>query len=142
MPGNAFAGGWTMGVYLDARATPPQLAALGAIFSGQAGGWPAAVSGLIGHPLAPKQVPIAFETVDGERRISVPGLLEVGTARVPNPLPEQPPLDPQVSGLAVPFYTGPASVRRAETVRLTDPEMSFESAGGSSLVGQFEYRGP
>ena len=142
MPGNAFAGNWTMGVYLDARATPPQLAALGAIFSGQAGGWPAAVSGLIGHPLAPKQVPIAFETVDGERRISVPGLLEVGTARVPNPLPEQPPLDPQVSGLAVPFYTGPASVRRAETVRLTDPEMSFESAGGSSLIGQFEYRGP
>ena len=122
--------------------TPPQVEALGAIFSGQAGGWPAALSGLIAHPLPPKQVPIRFETADGEPRISVPGLLEVGTERVPNPLPGQPPLDPQVSGLAVPFYTGPASVRRSTTLKLTDPQMRFEYAGRSSLVGQFEYRGP
>jgi hypothetical protein len=142
MPGNAFEGNWTMGVYLDQRAAPPQLAALGAIFSGQAGGWPAALSGLIAHPLPPKQVPIRFEGADGELRITVPGLLEVGTARAPHPLPGQPPLDPQVSGLAVPFYTGAASVRQSATLRLTDPEMRFEYAGRSSLIGQFEYRGP
>src|SRR5215207_396517 len=28
MPGNAFQGDWTMGVYLDQRATPPQVVAL------------------------------------------------------------------------------------------------------------------
>src|SRR5262249_41908499 len=36
------------------------------------------------------------------------GLLEVGSERVPNPLSGQPPLDPKVSDLAVPFYTGAA----------------------------------
>ena len=142
MPGNAFQGDWTMGVYLDERATPQQVDALGAIFSGQAGGWPAVLSALIGHPLTPKQVPIAFDRVDGELRITVPGLLEVGTERVPNPLPGQPPLDPKVSDLAVPFYTGPASVRRSTRLKLTDPNLNFEYAGRSSLVGQFEYRGP
>jgi hypothetical protein len=139
--GNIFQGGWTLGIYLDQRANPQQVEALGSIFSGQAGGWPAVLSGLIANPLPPKQVPIQFATVNGEHRITVPGLLEAGTERVPNPLPGQPPLDPKISDLAVPFYTGTASVRRSRILRLTDPHMSFEYAGRSSLIGQFEYRG-
>lgn len=142
IPGNFFCGGMTAGVYLDERATPEQAQALGTIFSGQAGGWPAAVSGLIAHPLAPQQVPIQFETVNGEARITVPGLLEVGTEPVPNPLPGPSPLDPKISDLAVPFYTGAARVRRARILKLTDPLLNFEYAGRSSLIGQFEYSGP
>jgi hypothetical protein len=141
IPGNVFAGNWTMGVYLDQRASPQQAEALGAIFGGQAGGWPAALSALIARPLAPKQVPIDFQLADGDVRINVPGLLEVGTERVPNPMGETL-LDPKVSGLAVPFYTGTASVRRSTRLKLTDPELSFESSGRSSLVGQFDYGGP
>ena len=72
----------------------------------------------------------------------VPGLLEVGTERVPNPMPGQPPLDPKVSDLAVPFYTGPASVRRSRAMTLSDPGMSFQHTGRSSLVGRFDYNGP
>jgi hypothetical protein len=100
------------------------------------------VSGLIAHPLAPKQVPIQFETVNGEYRITVPGLLEVGTEQVPSPLLGQSPLDPKISDLAVPFYTGAARVRRARRLKLTDPLLNFEYAGRSSLIGQFEYSGP
>ncbi len=142
IPGYAFQGGWTVGAYLDQRATPPQVEALGAIFSGQAGGWPAIVSGLIAQQLPPKQVPIQFETLNGEHRITVPGLAEVGSEQVPNPLPGQPPLDPKVSDLAVPFYTGTVRVRRSRVLKLTDPQMSFEYAGRSTLIGQFDYRGP
>jgi hypothetical protein len=142
IPGNFFRGGTTAGVYLDQRATPEQVQALGTIFTGQAGGWPAVVSGLIAHPLAPKQVPITFETVNDEYRITVPGLLEVGTERVPHPLPGQAPLDPQIGDLAVPFYTGTAHVRRSRMLKLTDPHLNFEYSGRSSLIGQFEYRGP
>jgi hypothetical protein len=142
MPGNIFQGNWTAGVYLDQRASREQAEALGDIFSGKAGGWPAVLVPLIGNLLAAKQVPIQFQTVDGEHRITVPGLLEVGTERVPNPLPGQPPLDPKVSDLAVPFYTGPASVRRSRTMTLSDPGMSFQHAGRSSLVGRFDYSGP
>jgi hypothetical protein len=141
IPGNVFQGNWTVGVYLDQRASQPQAQALGDIFAGNAGGWPAMLSSLIGNLLPPKQVPIQFQTVDHEHSITIPGLLEVGSERVPNPLPGQPPLDPKVSDLAVPFYTGSVSVRRSRTLRLSDPGMSFQYAGRSSLVGQFDYSG-
>ena len=142
MPGNIFQGNWTAGVYLDQRATQEQVQALGTILSGQAGGMFAVLSGLIGNQLAPKQVPINFETVNGEPRVTVPGLLEVGTERIPNPLPGQPPLDTKVSNIAVPLYAGPVNVRRSSVLKLTDPNLSFEYSGRSSLSGQFDYRGP
>jgi hypothetical protein len=142
IPGNVFQGNWTVGVYLDQRASQQRAQALGDIFAGNAGGWPAMLSSLIGNLLPPKQVPIQFQTVDGEHSIRIPGLLEVGSERVPNPIPGQPPLDPKVSDLAVPFYTGSVSVRRSRTLRLSDPGMSFQYAGRSSLVGQFDYSGP
>jgi hypothetical protein len=142
IPGNVFQGNWTVGVYLDQGASQQQAQALGDIFAGNAGGWPAMLSSLIGNLLPPKQVPIQFHRVDGEYSITIPGLLEVGSERVPNPLPGQPPLDPKVSNLAVPFYTGSVSVRRSRTLRLSDPGMSFQYAGRSSLVGQFDYSGP
>jgi hypothetical protein len=142
MPGNIFQGNWTAGLYLDQRATQEQVEALESIFSGQAGGWPAVLSVLVANPLPPKQVPIQFETVNGEHRITVPGLLEVGTERVPNPLPGQPSLDPKVSDLAIRHYTGTAHVRRSRILKLTDPNMSFAYSGRSSLIGHFEYSGP
>jgi hypothetical protein len=101
----------------------------------------AVLSDLIGNPLAPKQVPIHFETVNGEHRVTVPGLLEVGTERIPHPLPGQPPLDTKVTNIAVPLYAGTLSVRRSSVLKLTDPDLSFEYSGRSSLIGQFEYRG-
>ena len=142
IPGYAFEGGWVGGVYLDERASPDQANGLGMIFSGQAGGWPEVLSALFAKQFEPKQTPIRIETINGNRRIEVPGLVEVGTENVPNPMPDQPPLDPQVDALAVPFYTGPARVRRATVLKLTDPNMRFEHSGCSSLVGSFEYAGP
>ena len=142
IPGNVFQGNWTVGVYLDQRASQQQAHALGDIFAGNAGGWPAMLSSLIGNLLTPKLVPIQFQTVDGEHSITIPGLLEVGSERVPNPLPGQPPLDPKVSELAVPFYTGAVRVRRSRTLRLTDPNMGFEYSGRSALIGSFDYSGP
>jgi hypothetical protein len=100
------------------------------------------MSGLFAQLLPSKQVPIRYETVAGEHYIKVPGLLEVGTEQVPSVLPGAPPLDPKVDNLAVPFYTGPASVRRSRVLKLTDPNMSFEHSGRSSLIGHFEYTGP
>ena len=141
-PGKVFDGNWTLGVYLDQRANQQQSEALGTILSGQAGGWFAPVSGLIGTALPAKQVPISFETVNGEHRITVPGLLDVGTEQIPNPMAPGQTLDTTVSGLCVPFYTDPAHVRRSSAFSLTDPSMSFQHPGKSSLIGQFDYTGP
>ena len=142
MPGKPFGGNWTLETYLDQRATQEQIEALGAILSGQAGGMFAALGGLIGTALPPKQVPISFDTANGEYRISVPGLPEVGTERIPNPVPGEPPLDSKATDLAVPFFTGPANIRRSSAFPLTDPNLSFQHPGQSSFSGQFDYSGP
>ncbi len=106
-------------------------------------GWFAAFGALIGNMLEPKQVAISFDTTDGDGRITVPGLLEVASEHVPNPMSEEAPLDATVTGLTVPFYNdGPASVRRSSVFSLTDPGLSFQHPGRSSLIGRFDYSGP
>ena len=142
MPGKPFDGNWTLGVYLDQRASQEQVEALGTILSGQASGIFDALSGLIGNALPPKQVPITFDTVDGEHRVTVPGLLEAGSERIPNPMPGQPPLDTKATDMAIPLYTGPANVRRSSVFSLTDPDLSFQHPGNSSFTGHFDYSGP
>ncbi len=142
IPGLLYEGNWTLGAYLDQRATQEQIVALGTILTGQAGGVFAALSGLIGNPLAPQQVPIDFATVDGEHRVTVPGLVEIGSEHIPHPMAGQPPLETTVNGVAVPFYAGAANVRRSSVMRLTDPNLSFEHPGSSALTGQFDFSGP
>ena len=55
IPGNVFQGDWTVGVYLDQRASQPQAQALGDIFAGNAGGWPSMLSSLIGNSCPPSR---------------------------------------------------------------------------------------
>ena len=126
-PGNAFAGHWTVGTYLDQRANQEQMQALGA---------------LIETVLPAKQVAINFETVDGEHRITVPGLLEVGSERIPSPMPEQPPLDASINNSTVPFYTGAVNVRRTTVLKLTDPDISFDHSGLAATSGRFDLSVP
>jgi len=69
--------------------------------------------------------------------------MHVGTERIPNPMPGEPPLDTKVNGLVVPFYNqGPANVRRSSAFSLTDPNISFQHPGLSAITGRFDYRGP
>ena len=142
IPGLLYEGNWTLGVYLDQRATPDQGGSLGSILSGESGGVFAVLGGLIGNALPPKQAPINFETVGGEHHVTVPGLAEIQSERIPNPMPGQPPLETQATGLAVPFYSGAANIRRAKVMKLTDPDLSFEHERSSSFVGKFDFSGP
>ena len=142
IPGKALDGNWTLGACLDQRANQQQQQALGAILTGKAGGFFAALSGLIGRALPPKQLPIRFETVDGDHRVTVPGLLEIGSERVPNPMPGQPPMDTKFSGGLIPIFAGRTNVRRSAVVRVRDPNLSFEYSGRSACTGQFDLRGP
>ena len=70
------AGGWIVGVIVDARASAAQTDAITAIASGGAGGPLAAVAPLIGEFRGVERHPIRFEQ-DGFRRVvTVPGVLE------------------------------------------------------------------
>ncbi len=142
IPGKVFEGNWTLGAYLDQRANQQQVQSIGEILSGKAGGLFAALAGLIGKALPPKQVPIRFETVGGEHRVTVPGLIEAASERIPNPMPGQPPLDTKASDLCVPIFAGTANVRRSSAVKVTDPNLRFEFSGRSSVTGRFDLKGP
>ncbi|WP_125614088.1 DUF1326 domain-containing protein [Specibacter cremeus] len=69
-------GGWRVAVYVDERADDAQRQALGGILSGALGGPPAMLAGLISEQLGVKFVPIAFESHDDTRRVTVPGIMD------------------------------------------------------------------
>ncbi len=141
-PGNAMAGGWTLATYLDERANEEQMQALGSILSGQAGGVFAALGALIEKALPPKQVRIDFEIVNGDYRLSVPGLVEAGSEAIPSPMPDQPPLSTTIHDGAHPLFKYPAKVRRSTVCKLTDPDLSFDHSGRSVFLGEFDLKGP
>jgi hypothetical protein len=64
-------GNWQVALYLDDRADQSQAEALGAIFSGQAGGHLAALGPLIGQVAGVTSAPITFESQNGKRRLAV-----------------------------------------------------------------------
>jgi len=76
-PGAMGEGGWTAGVYLDARATPAQQDALGQIFGGRAGGVMAGIAALVTTWLPTRVVPIEFVKDGRKRSARIPGVLDV-----------------------------------------------------------------
>jgi len=82
-PGKMRDGHWTAAVYVDEKGTKAQQDALGAIFSGKAGGTPGAIfAGLVSKFLGVKATPIAFEIKGNERHLSIPNILEIDIAAV------------------------------------------------------------
>src|ERR1051326_5979600 len=69
-------GNWQVALYLDERASQPQAEALGAIFSGQAGGHLAALGPLIGNVAGISNAPITFQVDNGTRRLTVGNVIE------------------------------------------------------------------
>src|SRR5262245_41543319 len=59
--GNMVESKWKAALYLDQKASEPQRKALQAIFSGNAGGHPAALASFIGEMLGTKSVPMSYQ---------------------------------------------------------------------------------
>ena len=76
-------GNWRVALYLDERAAPDQAEALGAIFSGQAGGHLANLVPLISEVAGVESVPITFEGAsDGARSVKVGDVLTMSVEPV------------------------------------------------------------
>jgi hypothetical protein len=71
-------GSWSVGLILDDRATPEQQQALTLIASGQAGGPPAILSGVVGKFLGVETRPIQLQKNGLRRSVSIPKVLEQG----------------------------------------------------------------
>ncbi len=78
------AGGWIVGLIVDAGASAPQADAITAIASGRAGGPLAALAPLIGEFRGVERHPIRFDLNGHRRAVTVPGILEQEVEGVPS----------------------------------------------------------
>ena len=69
-------GNWRIALYIDERASEAQRQALADILSGQNGGPPQMLAGLIGEQLGVKYVPINYTSDERRKRVEVPGIME------------------------------------------------------------------
>ena len=70
-------GGWKVALYLDDRATAEQSEALGAVFSGSAGGHLAALGPLIGEVAGVAPATITFKKSNGSLHAEVAGVISM-----------------------------------------------------------------
>ncbi len=76
-PGPMAQGNGTLAVYVDSRANDAQRTALEAIFTGQAGGPPSLMGGMVSRRLPTKSAPISFSTDGKTYKLSVAGVSDV-----------------------------------------------------------------
>src|SRR5215471_5074068 len=74
-PGPMAEGNWSVAAYIDERAGDKQTEALGAIFTGAAGGPIAQLAPLIGKTLGVRKVPIAYRIEGKKRSAEIPSVL-------------------------------------------------------------------
>lgn len=79
-------GGWRVAVYIDERADDDQRQAFGAILSGDHGGPPEMLKGLIGEQLGVKFVPIEYSSSNGRRCVDVPGIMSIEVEGITLPI--------------------------------------------------------
>jgi hypothetical protein len=82
-PGPMGEGNWSVGAYIDERANDKQTEALGAIFTGAAGGPMAAFAPLIANNLGAKKVPISYRIQGKRRSAEIPGILHMAVDPLP-----------------------------------------------------------
>ena len=82
-PGPMAEGNWSVAAYIDERADDKQAEALGAIFTGAAGGPMAAFAPLIGKNLGVKKVPITYRVQGKTRSAEIPSILHMSVDPLP-----------------------------------------------------------
>jgi len=137
-PGPMAEGNWAVAAYIDARASAEQQEALGAIFSGSAGGPPAGLTGLIGTNLGARVVPIEYRNEGKRRSARIGGILDAVIQAVPGSA------DPErevIKQNGHPFF--PEVVQAYGVVsRYTDHGMSWDNTGKNGDYALFRWAGP
>lgn len=85
-------GGWKVALYLDDRATAEQSEALGAVFSGGAGGHLAAFGPLIGEVAGMAPAAITFDRANGSLRAEVADVLSMQAEEIKGMDGQDPPV--------------------------------------------------
>lgn len=136
-PGHMMQTKWKVALYLDDKAGGDQQKALGAIFSGQAGGHLAALGPLIGEVMGVKPVPIEFSANGKQRRLRIPQFAEADIEA----------LEGQGGALVTidnhpftPVPGNPAVVSTSRKLKITDYGISLDISGKNGFYSAFAYQ--
>jgi hypothetical protein len=138
-PGSMVEVPWKAAVYLDDRATQPQVDALTQIFSGQAGGHPGRLAGHIGEVLGLKSAPIDYQ-MEGKRwRLRIG---DVATADI-EALSGQNNEPVKIENHPLAIAPGhPAVVAKSKQFIYHDHGFAWEMSNRNGFYSPFTYRGP
>lgn len=125
---------WEVVLYVDDRATDPQLDAVADIFLGRAGGTVAAqYAPAIGEVHAVRRARITLEHAAPRKRIDVAGYMTVEA--------EEPASEPGAVACGIPGLDQPGIELHNDVARSTDPALRWEVVGrGASFASDFDYR--
>lgn len=132
-------GNWRIALYIDERASEAQRQALQEILSGQNGGPPEMLSGLIGEQLGVKYVPINYTSDERRKRVEVPGIMEFEVEGIA--ASESEPVI-QVNNIHHPMGTD-LPVAKALVGRYNDPDFdfAFDNTGKNGHYRDFVWQG-
>ncbi len=136
--GNMANGGWKVALYLDDRASEQQAEALGAMFSGAAGGHPAVLAGFIGEVIGVAPAAITFESDGSSAAFKVGELAEISLEAIEGQGGAQVGIDNHPLAVA-PGNT--AVVSRSKSFRFADHGFEWEFSGRNGFLSPFQYEG-
>lgn len=128
---------WLAALYIDDRATPEQFAALNRIYTGQAGGFPAALVGFFEKFIGVKSAPIHYQLDGKKRAVDIPGILRASIHAIVGQQGD----DAVISGHPLGLAPGiPLVVARADEVTLSDYDWKWNFAGRTGGYSPFQYQ--
>lgn len=130
-------GGWKVALYLDDRASGEQSQALGAVFSGGAGGHLAGLGPLIGEVVGAAPATITFEKEGNSLHAEVAGALAMSSDQLTGMDGEQPAVIANA-----PFGAVTQPVRQARSKGVSyHGHWTADFSGTNSFVTDFRYEG-
>ena len=130
-------GGWKVALYLDDRASAEQSEALGAVFSGGAGGHLAALAPLIGEVAGVAPASITFEKAGGSLHAEVAGALSMSSDQLVGMDGHDPGV---ITNAPLSAVAQPMRQARAKEVSYHG-HWSADFSGTNSFVTDFRYEG-
>ena len=130
-------GGWKVALYVDDRASAEQSEALGAVFSGGAGGHLAALGPFIGEVAGVQPATITFEKEGGSLHAEVAGALSMSSDQVTGMDGQQPAV---IANAPFGAVTQPVRQAQAKDVSYHD-YWTADFSGTNSFVTDFRYEG-
>lgn len=130
-------GGWKVALYLDDRASAEQSEALGAVFSGAAGGHLAAFAPLIGEVVGVEPATITFEKSNGSLHAEVAGALSMSSAQLAGMDGQAPAV---IANVPLGVVTQPVRQATAKDVSYHG-HWTADFTGTNSFITDFSYEG-